>query len=372
MKIIFIIAICLFLVALIIVIWGVLTHWKFVCNKRDDYEKNKPKALVLLQQGVEDSPEYSSLGNKLGEHFIKKKYIKNHDLWCWFFCGDRKNFNDTQIKAYIKDINNALPLIKKEFAKIKPDKSVKNDAVIHIRCSDVPFIKHNSYHLQPKAYYKWVADKCKQKNIKAIHFLLCTNHMQKNKKQIYKCNKIAKTIRSWMKEFLPNVEMKPVTCLNILKSYQMFLGCKVLAQGGAGPSSFSFFTGLTKGKNFLTSKFISEQTKHKSKILDKWIDKFPWSMWRGDPIWHSSVKEYYSKPSILAVSAYFPLKNNKTKSNSSQKKFLKSFKNSTLFHVDYSIFGPRNIINEIKKIRSHLPYKNYNESNDFERICEHV
>ena len=40
----------------------------------------------------------------------------------------------------------------------------------------------------------------------------------------------------------------------------MFLGCKVLAQGGAGPSSFSFFTGLTKGKNFLTPKFISENS----------------------------------------------------------------------------------------------------------------
>jgi len=234
-------------------------------------------------------------------------------------------------------------------------------------------MRHNSYHLQPKAYYKWIAEKCKQENIKVIHFLLCTNHMQKNKKQKYKCNKIAKNIRAWMKEFLPNVEMKPVTCLNILKSFQMFLGCKVLAQGGAGPSSFSFFPGLTKGKNFLTPKFISENSKHKSQLLDKWIDKFPWSMWSGDPVWHSSVKEYYSKPSILAVSAYFPLKNNKTKSNSSQKKFLKDFKNSTLFHVDYSIFGPRNIINEIKKIRSHLPYKTITNPmtlNEFVNMCK--
>ena len=69
MKIILIVAICLVAVATIIVIWGALTHWTFICNKRDNYEKNKPKALVLLQKGVKESPEYSSLGNKLGAYF---------------------------------------------------------------------------------------------------------------------------------------------------------------------------------------------------------------------------------------------------------------------------------------------------------------
>ena len=308
MKIILIIAICLLVIATIIVVWGILTQWTFVCNKRDNYEKNKPKALVLLQKGVEDSPEYSSLGNKLGKYFFKKKYDTSWDqLWCSFYCGNPKNFNDKEIKDYIKNINNALPLIKKEFSKIKPDKSVKNDAVIHIRCSDSPFNKHNSYHLQPKAYYKWIADKCKRENIKAINFLLCTNHtvgFTQQQREIHKqnnnyfknkCNKIAQNIQTLMKEFLPNVEMKPVTCLNILKSFQIFLGCKILAQGGAGPSSFSFFPGLTKGKNFLTPKFISENAKNKSQLINKFIVKFPWSMWGGNPIWHSTVKEYYKK-----------------------------------------------------------------------------
>ena len=297
MKIILIITICLLvIIATLIVIWGIVTKWKFTCKKKDNYEKNKPNALTLLQKGVKDSPEYVSLGNKLGKYFFKKKYDTSWDqLWCSFYCGNPKNFNDTEIKAYIKNIKNALPLIKKEFSKIKPDKSVKNDAVMHIRCSDVPFTRHSNYHLQTKAYYKWIADKCKRENIKAINFLLCTNHRQNKKHLKNKCNKITQIIRTWMKEFLPNVEMKPVTCLNILKSYQLFLGCKVLAQGGAGPSSFSFFPGLTKGKNFLTPKFIDENLKNQTKLLDKWIVKFPWSMWGGNPIWHSTVKEYYKK-----------------------------------------------------------------------------
>ena len=61
-----------------------------------------------------------------------------------------------------------------------------------------------------------------------------------------------------MKEFLPNVEMKPIKCLNILKLFQLFLGCKVLIQGGASPSSFSFLPGIIKGKNFLTPRFNRE------------------------------------------------------------------------------------------------------------------
>ena len=68
MKIIFIVAIYLLVVATIIVIWGALTQWKFICKKRDDYEKLK--ALKLLQQGVEDSPAYYELGNQLGSYFI--------------------------------------------------------------------------------------------------------------------------------------------------------------------------------------------------------------------------------------------------------------------------------------------------------------
>ena len=82
---------------------------------------------------------------------------------------------------------------------------------------------------------------------------------------------------------------------------------------------------------------------------------------------------YGKKPSILAVSVYFPLNNNKTKGNSSQKKFLDDFKTSTLFHVDYSIFGPTDIINKIKKIRSNLPYKTITNAmtwDEFLRECK--
>ena len=46
MKIILIIAICLLIVALIIVVWGILTHWTFKCKKKDNYKKISEIALI--------------------------------------------------------------------------------------------------------------------------------------------------------------------------------------------------------------------------------------------------------------------------------------------------------------------------------------
>jgi hypothetical protein len=263
-------------------------------SKKDGYE-----ILKFLQQGIEDSPKYKSLGNKLGYYFMKDHItINNTDKWDTVWCGNFMNYvvgskyTEKNIEAYINCVNNSLPLIKQKILKIAHNKSVQNDAVVHIRCSDVPFNRHPNYHLQPKEYYQWVAHKFKKENIKAIHFVLCSNHLQKNNYQKNKCDEFATVIRDWMREFMPNVEIKPIVCLSVLESFKMFLGCKILVQGGASPSSFSFFPGLTKGKKFLTPKFINEDQKNKSTLINKFIDKFPWSMWHGNPIWHSLVKNY--------------------------------------------------------------------------------
>ena len=51
MKIILIIAICLLVVATIIIVWGVVTKWKFVCNKLDNYENNPGIHIVNFSHG---------------------------------------------------------------------------------------------------------------------------------------------------------------------------------------------------------------------------------------------------------------------------------------------------------------------------------
>jgi len=295
MKVYLILLLVILVITLVIVIWGALTNWKFIKDTNMEKYNGKEGSIILklLQQGIEDNKEYKSLGNKLGAYFIGDEFLPNYS-WdqAWCGCFSSGDCTHTRIKDYIKHINKALPKISEELAKIKQNLDVKNDAVIHIRCSDVPFIPHHSYHLQPKEYYQWVAAKCRKENIKGIHFLLCTNHNNKEK-LTHKCTQFAEIIRNWMTEFLPdNVKIHPISCLSILQSFKLFIGCKLLIQGGACPSSFSFFPGLIKGKNFLTPRMAREDSLMSNNLFKEYINKLPWSMWTGDPIWHSEVNDY--------------------------------------------------------------------------------
>ena len=74
MKIIFIIAICLLVVACIIVILGALTHWTFNCNKKDNYSEQK------LRVGPDGHihQEYNGLGqlyNTVGISYTSDSFV---------------------------------------------------------------------------------------------------------------------------------------------------------------------------------------------------------------------------------------------------------------------------------------------------------
>ena len=160
----------IFIFILIIVIWGAISNWKFITNSIENYDENKPIALKLLQEGVDNSKHYSRLGNKLAPYFMETDFLTQYN-WnkeelqlvkqllktaknfgmplntcAWSNCFSVFSFlnllNNNIIEKYIKYIKTYLPKIKTELSKIKSDLSVKDDAVIHIRCSDVPFYHH--------------------------------------------------------------------------------------------------------------------------------------------------------------------------------------------------------------------------------------
>jgi len=91
MKIILIIAICLLVVASIIIIWGVLTHWTFKCKSKDDYDK------TMLKIGPTSGSGFFSccsiiLANIVGFINSNKKLPDNVDssqLFSWYKKEDR-------------------------------------------------------------------------------------------------------------------------------------------------------------------------------------------------------------------------------------------------------------------------------------------
>ena len=77
MKIIFIIAICLLvIIATLIVIWGVVTKWKFKCKKKDSFKTNK-QAIVVLTRGYTEKNQYQWLLQR--NKYLEKYYNSNID-----------------------------------------------------------------------------------------------------------------------------------------------------------------------------------------------------------------------------------------------------------------------------------------------------
>ena len=184
------------------------------------------------------------------------------------------------------------PIIKNILSsqKIKPDNSFKNKAVIHFRCSDVPFVKHSQYHLLPKEYFYFIAKELEEKNIDEILFLNCSdwNSHQTPVKDPHKiCNSYIKIISDWIQEKTPIKINKNKICTSVKETYSIMLGSKVLVSTGG---SFSFIPGITKGKNYITASNIGEVDQE---ILRKWKDlhkNVHWKMWdKFDKISHKNL-----------------------------------------------------------------------------------
>ena len=174
--------IILFLIILGIVIWGGVTQWKFVKgrNREEFSDVVISRVLKLIHEGVEESDDYTSTGNKLSGYFIDRNYWSKLPAGAaqgWRGCSSKGNCTNSKIEEYIENINKALPKINKELSKIEPNLDLKNDAIIHVRHQPLTyggrFERTGPYHWQPKAYYKWVADYLKKADIKKIHFLMC-------------------------------------------------------------------------------------------------------------------------------------------------------------------------------------------------------
>ena len=108
MKIIFTIAICSLIVTTIIIIWGVSTHWKFVCNKRDNFKESTPKVL--------------------GFCFLIYDKINHEELWYnWL-----KNVDKKKYKIYIHYKNDI---------KLKYFEKYKLDNCIETKWGDISLVK---------------------------------------------------------------------------------------------------------------------------------------------------------------------------------------------------------------------------------------
>ena len=245
---------------------------------------------------IEIKEDTTEIGNKImakvGNTFFN--FGKNRSLWTpmgasWTYRNKKAypNFwkeKKTEVKEMIEKI-------------FKPDLSYSDKAVIHFRCSDVPFDRLPEYTLYPKEYFEFVAKEINKRNIKEIVFLNCTYWRYGLQKRNFDnvqdpeklCNNYIETIADWIQEKTNIPVNRNKICTSVGETYSIMLGARVLISTGG---SFSFVPGVTKDKDFITHNLTGEY----DSVVKKHNDlhkRVHWTMWeKNDIIRHGQVKNY--------------------------------------------------------------------------------
>lgn len=240
--------------------------------------------------------------------------------------GDNKNWEMLQYSSSKKFVDHwkrlkpALATKLRKEAKLdvslRQINSKKGIAIIHFRCSDVPFEVHPSYALLPKTYYEYVAEILKmQFNIHTIILLNCNSH-RSDVNRMHMCYDFLNVIQEWLSEYLPNVQfIQDTQCKPIEKDWQSMIDSEVLISTGG---SFSFVVGILKGKNFISPWFVGraldeENRPHKNNYSNSNPHDVWWYMWdKSDWIDYEDGMDYKTAPiKTIEQENYDVLKNGK-------------------------------------------------------------
>ncbi len=219
---------------------------------------------------------------------VKKTSVDFWDIEYW-------NISDKKRESFWFILKPTINKILKEmFEKNNLKKNIE-EPVIHYRCSDVPFIRNNNYHLVKNKFYKDVLDKIQQihkkkynNEIKKIRLLYCNSHKSnvKNKKccDIY-LNSLIKYLESFGYTIIEQCNS------NIDDFATIFYSPYVITAG----SSFSFFSGFfNDGLYFSEGHNLLYNESKKCENCNDWL-------YKGYSILHSQIKNYYDIEDVLKL-----------------------------------------------------------------------
>lgn len=175
---------------------------------------------------------------------------------------------------------------------------VTKEAVLHIRCSDAPFVKHAGYTLLPQGYFKFVADQLMSKSIRTVHLLMCSHH-RKHPLADSKCPEFASTIRNWLLDRGMS-HVSHAMCLSEAATIAAMCSAKALVSTGG---TFSFIAGVLKPVGGFISPLLGAHINITDCFIRDMAARVHWTMWPGRPIPHSAIEDYatfnYSKPMVF-------------------------------------------------------------------------
>ncbi len=239
-----------------------------ILNK-EDYKTNKKSDSVVLKYLPETISFNQKLYDELMKNNISLENIKNTCDNCLWYCDKEWVLILWQImKPTIHDIL--------EDSIIKSNMSIKIDKpIIHFRCADTPFIKHEQYFFQRYEFFK---KSLENTNSKEVILKSNSTHNSKNEEQ-KSCYEYTIKLKEYLEKIGYNCVVESKT--NIEDFVDMFYSPLVISPG----SSFSFMSGF-----FGNAKFIStEHCKENNECVNYNDDVFI----TGYNIQHKQIDSYY-------------------------------------------------------------------------------
>ncbi len=293
MKNIYIGCIIIFVVVFIIVLLFftcMRTYSTNIGNVLSDY-------MYRRHSGIETYYKIKTSDSDLTEFFdgiIKNDTDKivEHDFAKTGDIGDSDKWRPLGRKDFLffwKSIRND---IKNTYDKTIPDKykNVKYP-VLHFRCSDIPFVRHDGYHIPKISSVKWVINILKDKNYSKIIWLNCKSHTHVMKINNTLCDSINNI---YIEEFKKSGIEVILQCDTILKDFYTMVYSPLLIS--LNSSSFSFMAGISKNPENYISCNMGREINGEYELQKQ--DEADWYLNMEEPVLHKNIKNYFDMEEI--------------------------------------------------------------------------
>jgi len=167
------------------------------------------------------------------------------------------------------------------------DKVSAEYPVIHFRCSDIPFMKYEYYHLTKATSVKWMADKIKERGFAKAILLSCNEHLTLDQKS---CAQYVDFYIDLFNSYGIEIEKQ---CNTIFKDFAMMVYSPLLVS--LNSSSFAFMAGISKNpRDYVSCNMGMEY--HGVYVLQTEAD---WLLDPREPLLHKNVEDYHQVEEVI-------------------------------------------------------------------------
>jgi hypothetical protein len=246
-----------------------------VCNKKDFVTDTDNYNIVkYLPTHI---PFNNEIYNKFNENNITTEMINSKCSECLWHCD--------QVWIY-----NLWKILKPTIHKILDTAIIKSDLkkkikypIIHFRCADVPFVKHNQYYLQKYSFFKTALEKYNFNGDKTVIIMYYFNHISSDD-NINACHKYLDNLIKYLSDLGYNCKHQTKT--NFEDFSDLFNAPYVISTGG----SFSFMTGFFGNGQFISTEHCEENNNCCENCGDVFLKEYN--------VHHKLVDSYYDVDTV--------------------------------------------------------------------------